>query len=142
MNFPDWGGTAGDTQQPARYGEWAVDWARGAFALRDGKPYRVSGAEAVQVWIQCALHPHSRRFACSAHSADYGHSLEALVGQSGGGVWEARLRREIRETLLQCPYITAVDGFSVAYQGCRAVVRFTVRTVYGGLDEVLEVRTA
>ena len=52
---------------------------------------------------------------------------------------ESLLRREIRETLLVSPYITAVDGFAFSRQGSRLTPRFRVHTVYGGFDTETEV---
>lgn len=134
MIFPDWG-TA--PAQDARsdelplYTDWAVDWTTGAFALRNGAPYLLSGAEALKTWVACALHPDSKRFLCSAHSADYGNELAALVGACmDRGILESQLRRCIREALLVSPYITGVDGFSFSQKGSQATARFTVHTVY------------
>ena len=137
MIFPDWG-TAPETGASALplYREWAVDWETGAFALKGGKPYLVSGVEALKIWVKCALHPENVRYLYSAHSADYGNQLAELVGESmDRGILENRLRHEIRETLLVSPYITAVDGFAFARKGSAVTVRFTVHTLYERIDE-------
>ena len=142
MIFPDWGASTAEAtaQELPLYTEWAVDWETGGFALRDGKPYTVTGAEALKIWVRCALHPESVRFLCSAHTADYGNELAAhLAGATDRGVLESLLRREIRETLLVSPYITAVDGFAFIQQGSRLTARFRVRTVYGGFNTETEV---
>ena len=131
MIFPDWG-TAPKTaaSELPLYRDWAVDWERGAFALRGGKPYLISGTEALRNWVRCALHGESLRYWYSAHSADYGNCLSELMGESmAGGILENRLRKEIRETLLVCPYITGVDGFVFTRKGACMTVRFTVRTL-------------
>lgn len=136
MIFPDWGETAAiQTGTLPVYTEWAVDWQTGAFALRAGKPYTVSGAEALRVWVYLALHPNSCRFVHSAHSHAYGNQLAALLGETDRGILESQLRREIRETLLVSPYITAVDGFSCAFSGSAVEVRFTVHTVYEDFED-------
>ena len=142
MIFPDWGTTP--VQKEAEvlplYTEWAVDWENACFALRNGAPYLVSGTEALKIWVHCALHPQSVRFAFSAHSADYGNQIAALMGEGGDtGILENRLRREIRETLLVSPYIKAVDGFSFTREGSRVTVRFTVHTVYEAIHEEVTV---
>lgn len=137
MIFPDWGETpkAGVSDLPL-YREWAVDWETGAFALKNGSPYLLSGAEALKIWVRCALHADSVRYLYSAHSADYGNCLAELVGESmDRGILENRLKKEIRDTLLVSPYITAVDGFTFARQGDRVTVRFAVHTLYETLDE-------
>ena len=64
MIFPDWGTAPAQETEEALplFREWAVDWDTGAFALRDRKPYLVSGDEALKLWITKALNPESRRF--------------------------------------------------------------------------------
>ena len=145
MIFPDWGAAQAEqtAQELPLYTEWAMDWDAGAFALRHGRPYTVTGDEALRIWVRCALHPGSQRFLCSAHSAEYGNQLAACMAeQSGRDILESLLRREIRETLLVSPYITAVDGFAFTRQGSRLTARFRVGTVYGNFTRESEVLTA
>ena len=142
MIFPDWGAQTAENGEQALplYTEWAVDWDGGAFALRDGKPYTVTGDEALRIWVRYALHPENVRFLYSAHTAEYGNQIAACMAErSGGDILESLLRREIRETLLGSPDITAVDGFAFTYQGSRLTARFRVRTVYGGFQTETEV---
>lgn len=145
MIFPDWGAQTaenGEKELPL-YTEWAVDWDGGAFALRDGKPYTVAGDEALKIWVRYALHPENVRFLYSAHTAEYGNQLAACMAErAGGDILESLLRREIRETLLVSPYITAVDGFAFTRQGSRLTARFRVGTVYGSFTSESEVLTA
>lgn len=134
MMFPDWSGgvTEVDREPLPLYTEWAMDWEGGAFALRNGQPYTVTGDEALRIWARCALHPESVRFLYSAHSADYGNQLvELLSERAEQGVLESLVEREVRETLLVSPYITGVDGFAFERSGSRLTARFTVHTVYG-----------
>lgn len=142
MMFPDWGQaeTADTGAALPLYTEWAVDWDRGAFALRNGKPYTVTGNEALKVWVRCALHPQSCRFLCSAHGADYGNQLAACMASTAdAGILESLLRREIRETLLVSPYIRQVDGFAFTREGSCLTVGFTVHTVYEDMTMGMEV---
>lgn len=145
MIFPDWGAQTAekaDTELPL-YTEWAVDWDGGAFALRDGKPYTVTGDEALRIWVRYALDPGNVRFLYTAHTAQYGNQLSACMAeQAGGDILESLLRREIRETLLVSPYITAVDRFTFTRQGSRLTARFRVETVYGNFTSESEVLTA
>ena len=140
MIFPDWGAQTAETvgAELPLYTEWAVDWEGGAFALRDGKPYTVTGDEALRIWVRYALDPGNVRFLYTAHSSQYGNQLTARMAEQGD-ILESLLRREIRETLLVSPYITAVDGFAFTQQGSRLTARFRVRTVYGGFQTETEV---
>jgi len=137
MIFPDWGTTpAAKGEALPLYRDWAVDWEKGEFALQNGRPYLISGAPALKNWMRCALHGGSVRYLFSAHSGEYGNALEELMGESmDRGILENRLKREIRETLLVSPYITAVDGFVFAPLGSRMTVRFAVHTLYETLEE-------
>lgn len=140
MIFPDWGAQTAENsgEELPLYTEWAVDWDGGAFALRDGKPYTVTGDEALRIWVRYALDPGNVRFLYTAHSPAYGNQLTARMAEQGD-ILESLLRREIRETLLVSPYITAVDGFAFTRQGSRLTARFRVGTVYGGFDTETEV---
>jgi len=137
MIFPDWDTVSAESAaELPLYRDWAVDWERGCFALRDGKPYLISGAKALKNWVRCALHGQSVRYLHSAHSEEYGNRLEELMGESmERGILENRLKKEIRETLLVSPYITAVDGFVLKRTGSRVTVRFAVHTLYETLEE-------
>ena len=140
MIFPDWGtAPAAETAALPLYTEWAVDWDKGCFATRNGAHYLVSGVEALKIWVRCALHGESVRYLCSAHSAGYGNQLADMMGESmDRGILENRLRREIRETLLFSPYITAVDGFVFTREGGRVTVKCTVHTLYETFDEEVQ----
>ena len=142
MIFPDWGAQTAENgeQELPLYTEWAVDWDGGAFALRDGKPYTVTGAEALKIWVRYALHPDNVRFLYSAHTAEYGNQLTACMAErAGGDILESLLRREIRETLLVSPYIREVDGFAFTGSGSRLTAAFTVHTVYEDFTTETEV---
>ena len=142
MLFPDWGESPARSEPAALplYTEWAVDWETGAFALRNGRPYPVTGTEALKIWVRCALHPESERFRFTAHTHDYGNEFAALLGGvTDQGSLESRLRQTIREALLVSPYITGVDGFSFRKKGSLVEAEFTVHTVYENFSQKLEV---
>ena len=62
-----------------------------------------------------------------------------LLGRSGdAGIRESLLKRTITETLLVCPYITGVEGFSFEHRADGATVRFTVKTVYNSFETEAE----
>ena len=97
------------------------------------------GDEAVKLWVRLALDARCARWRYSAHSGDYGNELAALLGRSGdAGIRESLLKRTITETLLVCPYITGVEGFSFEHRADGATVRFTVKTVYNSFETEAE----
>ena len=140
MIFPDWGTAPETNESPLPlFREWAVDWESGALALRGGEPYTLEGDEAVKLWVRLALDARCARWRYSAHSGDYGNELAALLGRSGdAGIRESLLKRTITETLLVCPYITGVEGFSFEHRADGATVRFTVKTVYNSFETEAE----
>lgn len=142
MMFPDWGETPQTiTPEPLPlYTEWAVDWEGEGFAMRDGKPYTVTGDRALAIWVYKTLHTACERFQYTAWSHDYGNELGALIGYAGDrGILESLLERYIREALLVSPYLTAVDRFRFTHQGSRTTVAFFLTTVYEGFPYQLEV---
>lgn len=111
--------------------EVAMDFTTGQPILEgDGRFRLVSGLEAVRVWVWRALQADNCRFAYSAHTESYGNQFYLLAGKSMSHA-ESRMAGLVRETLLVCPYITGVERFSFAREGCRLTAAFTVRTVYG-----------
>ena len=141
MIFPDWAAASTETETALPlYTEWAVDWETETFAQRNGKPYTVTGDEALRIWVYRALRPESCRFLYSAYSHDYGNQLAAcLSGRTDQGILESLLRKEIRDTLLVSPYIQQVDGFGFARSPGGLEVRFAVHTVYEGFTTQTEV---
>ena len=58
--------------------------------------------------------------------------------EDDAGIRESLLKRTITETLLVCPYITGVEGFSFEHRADGATVRFTVKTVYNSFETEAE----
>ena len=143
MIFPDWRQTPEVTAEEAAlplFREWAVDWESGAFALRNGEPYLVSGDEALKIWVTKALRPESQRFRYTAWSADYGNELALLLGGCvDQGVLESQGRQYVRDAVLACPYSWEVDGFSFSKKGSRVEARVIVHTVYEEFTQTMEV---
>lgn len=116
-----------------RLREAAVDFSTGQPLLDETGDFRyVSGLEAVRVWVWRALQSDNVRFAFSAHTDSYGNQLYTLLGKAMPEA-ESRLAGLVRETLLVCPYIKSVEGFSFSREEGRLTAAFTVRTVYGEL---------
>lgn len=136
MIFPDWKSRPAQAgEELSLFREWAVDWNGSCLALKDGEPYLLEGIEALKVWVHLALLPENRRFACSAHSHDYGNELETLMGRCDDpGIRDSQLRRMVRDALLVSPYITGVDDFSVTQAGSTVTVCCRVRTIYDSLE--------
>ncbi len=116
-----------------RLREVAVDFSTGQPLLDEEGEFRyVSGLEAVRVWVWRALQSDNVRFAFPAHTDSYGNQLNTLLGKALPEA-ESRLAGLVRESLLVCPYIKGVEGFSFSRGEGQLTAAFTVRTVYGEL---------
>ena len=113
------------------YEEWAFDFDAGRMAVTDGRSYRVTGLDAVKVWMYKAVCTAKGRF--RAYSPAFGSELESLIGSSYSlAAARAEAQRMVTEALLVSPYITAVDGVEADLAGSELTVRCSVVTIYGG----------
>lgn len=109
--------------------EWACD-ANGQLLVTDGRMRLLSGAEALQVWVQKALRTARGRYA--AYGADYGSLLEALVGQPYSDAYaQSEARRLVSEALLASPYVTGVGDVAVFMEDGVLHVAASYTSVYG-----------
>ena len=112
------------------YEEWAFDFSTGCMAVIDGRTHRVTGLEAVKVWMYKAVCTARGRF--KAYSLDFGSELESLIGSSYSlAAARAEAQRMVTEALLVSPYITAVDSVEADLAGGVLSVRCAVATAYG-----------
>ena len=116
--------------------EWAFDFDAGRLLVTDGQMRRVTGLEALKVWIYKALCTAKGRF--RAYSDSFGSDLESLVGSSySPAIIRTETQRMVTEALLVSPYISSVNGIEATLDGGVLSVRCAVATVYG--DTSLEV---
>lgn len=113
--------------------EWAFDFSAGCLLMTDGQMHKVTGLEALKVWIYKALLTARGRFA--AYSATFGSDLEALVGSEfSPAAARSEAKRMVTEALLVSPYVSAVSSVEVALEGSLLAVKCAVATVYGSAD--------
>lgn len=108
-----------------------------AFRIQDGtiSDY-VDGKEAMRQAIYCIL--NTERYDWLIYNWNYGVELKDLFGKTMGLV-KSKLKKRIREALMQDDRIQGVDAFSFAEKGRRLSVTFTVRTQYGNVGVSKEV---
>lgn len=102
------------------------------FVMEDGNPIKVSGIEALKVWITKILHTQLNRYQIYAGTS-YGANIEDLVigkGYSTAFI-QSELRREIETALLQNEDIEYVSDFVLTREKDKLDISFTVGTVYG-----------
>lgn len=115
--------------------EYAVDWDNKTLLLKDGRPYLLTGNEALKVWIYKALHPQTQLFKYNAYSDNYGNEIMNLISRFvNTDIKHAELQRIISEALLVNPYILNLSDFVFSQIGSKMTIEFTVQTVYGKID--------
>lgn len=113
--------------------EWAFDFSSGCLLVTDGQMHRVTGLEALKVWMYKALLTARGRFA--AYSDSFGSDLEDLVGSAySPAAARAEAQRMVTEALLVSPYISSVSGVDVALAGGVLAIKCSVATAYGSAD--------
>lgn len=97
----------------------------------------VDGQEAMQQAIEKIL--STPRFQYEVYTESYGHDLEDLIGEEMA-LAEMEVERLISEALLIDDRILAVENFTISYIDRSSLkVGFTVRTLFGDLQEEMEV---
>lgn len=96
----------------------------------------VDGLEAVKQSVYCIL--YTERFEWLIYSWNYGSELKDLFGKSSGLV-KAKIKKRIREALIQDDRISDVDSFFFDINERKLHVTFTVHTQWGEIEAEKEV---
>ena len=96
----------------------------------------IDGLEAVRQAVLLAL--QTERFFYEIFTPAYGNELHALVG-TAPPLSYAQLRQAVTEALSVDDRIEGISGFAFSRQGDRVKMSFTVATIYGDLEEEMEV---
>lgn len=72
----------------------------------------------------------TERFEYLIYSWSYGFEGDGLIGKDRLFV-QSELKRRIREALLQDDRITDIEGYSITFEGDRALVQFSIISDYG-----------
>ncbi|MFR3238508.1 MAG: DUF2634 domain-containing protein [Acutalibacter sp.] len=107
---------------------------------RDPDTNRIAGtadghkavAQAVEVMLLV------ERFRWQIYKPFFGMQWEGLLGQNPGYV-AAELQRRIREAVAIDDRVTGISGFSYTLSGDTMTAQVTVNTVYGPLNQTVEV---
>lgn len=94
------------------------------------------GVSAVRQAVEIIL--NVERFRWQIYQPSSGVQLNDLLGQDPGYV-SAELQRRVTEALLMDDRIQGIQNFEVSIQGEALVVELTVNTVFGAVQESLEV---
>lgn len=96
----------------------------------------VDGKDAVRQAIYCIL--NTERYDWLIYSWNYGVELKDLFGKPIGLV-RSKIKKRIKEALMQDDRIQGVDAFSFEVSGRKLSVMFTVHTQYGDVETSKEV---
>lgn len=107
---------------------------------RDPDTNRIAGtaeghkavAQAVEVMLLV------ERFRWQIYKPFFGMEWEGLLGQNPGYV-ASQLQRRIREAVTIDDRVTGISGFSYTVSGDTMTAQVTVNTVYGPLNQTVEV---
>lgn len=131
ISLPEITGSDG-TARPL-FREVAWDFRANKPIWRGGEPVYVTGASAVLVWCWNTL--HTLRGMHDIYTRDYGLGILDLRGRAyTEDIRQSEAIRYVREALLVCPYVTAVDSISIEMNGAMLVITCTIQTVYGEVN--------
>ena len=109
--------------------EYAWDFSKDDFILKDKKFVIVEGLEALKIRIYKILRTQKYRY--MAYSFSYGNELEDLVGQ---GYSQDQVLTEVKSLLSNClvsDYITDVSNLSVELDGSTLKTTGSINSIYG-----------
>lgn len=95
------------------------------------------GLEAVKQAAFCIL--NTERYDWLIYSWNYGVELKGLFGKPMGLV-KSKLKKRIKEALMQDDRIRGVDAFSFETNGRKLAVSFTIHTKFGDFEAEKEVK--
>ena len=96
----------------------------------------VDGKEAMRQAIYCIL--NTERYDWLIYNWNYGVEFKDLFGKSMGLV-KSKIKKRIKEALMQDDRIREVDGFKFAFSGDTCQCTFNVSSIYGDIEIGTEV---
>lgn len=115
--------------------EWAWDFEKGDFLLKDGKFQIVKGKEAVKIWLWKIF--QTPRYRYLIYSWGYGHELEGLVGKMyTPGLMQAEAERLVKEAIWPTldGYVTDIRNLTIGFTDDVLSIEFTAVTPYGEVE--------
>lgn len=108
------------------------------YRLKDGRIIgHTDGLEAVRQTVLCIL--NTERFDHLIYSWNYGVELNRMYGKSPGLI-QSKIKKRIREALMQDDRIQSVGSFSFTRKGPVLETSFTVQTKEDIFETEMEVR--
>lgn len=121
--------------EPPMAREWAWDFEKMDFKIKDGKMYQVEGKEAVKIWLWKLF--MTTRYREVIFNWDYGNELENLIGQGyTQGYLNSEAERYVREAIEYNlkDYVTDVKNVNVRFNDGKLTIEFIAVTPYGEVE--------
>ena len=110
--------------------EYAWDFEKNEFKLKDGKFQIVEGTEALKIWIWKALKTSRSKY--PIYSDTYGHEFEKLVGKGlSKSLAESEAKRLTLECLKENEHILSIKNFEISKSNDILNITFTAVTDFG-----------
>lgn len=110
--------------------EYAWDFEKNDFKLKDGKFQIVEGTESLKIWIWKAL--KTSKFMYPIYSDDYGQEFESLVGKGiSKSLAESEAKRLTLECLKENEHILSINNFKADKSNDILKITFTAITDCG-----------
>ncbi|CAL7892054.1 DUF2634 domain-containing protein [Fusobacterium necrophorum] len=117
--------------------EYAIDFESGQPLYENEDIVTLIGNEALKVWIFRALKTERNRYAI--HSEYYGSDLREHIGTIyNESIKQVLMQEQIKDCLLVNPYLANVYNFSFEKQENDVKITFSVDTVYGTLEQEVQ----
>ena len=100
---------------------------------------KVDGLTAVRQTIEVIL--NVERFRWQIYTPNFGMRWDGLIGQQPGYV-SVELQRRLKDAFSVDSRIRGISGFKHSVSGDKMTVSFTVNTVFGEIEEQMEVGLA
>ena len=116
--------------------EMAIDFNTGEIISKDGEIVKLTGKEALNVWIWKTLKTERNRF--KAYSSSFGSDIHKEIGYVyDRTVKEQLITSEIVDTLIVNPYILRVYDFEIDYsdEDLTLNIKFKVDSIYGVAEQ-------
>lgn len=108
--------------------EYGIDFKTGQLT---GK--KVTGKEAVKVWIWLCL--HCQRFRYPIYSWEYGVDIESYIGETVDQEFlDTDLKKEIQDAIYVNPYISDMQDWNATKERSKVHITFTAITDFGEVE--------
>lgn len=116
--------------------EYAYDFYKGDFKLKNNKPYLVEGKEALKIWVTKAL--LTGRYKEVIHTWSYGSEFEDKI--IGRGYSKGLVKSEAERYTTECldaslsDYINDMKDFVISFEDNTLTIAFKIDSIYGEVE--------